>query len=81
MVSCHVPDPVSGIAVWHEPGEESENLLGLAYPALDPETSCEHIGSELSACSGGLHSVEEYAVDLCSSSSAEPWKSAASTSP
>jgi hypothetical protein len=63
MVSGHVPDPVSGTAVWHEPGEEPENLLGLAYPALDPETSCEHAGSELSACSAGLHTVEEYAVD------------------
>lgn len=40
MVSGHVPDPVSGTAVWHEPGEEPANLLGLAYPALDPETSC-----------------------------------------
>jgi hypothetical protein len=28
MVSGHVPDPVSGTAVWHEPGEEPENLLG-----------------------------------------------------
>ena len=38
LVSGHVPDPVSGTAVWHEPGEEPEDLLGLAYPALDPET-------------------------------------------
>jgi hypothetical protein len=42
MVSGHIPDPVSGTAVWHEPGEEPEDLLGLAYPALDPETTCEH---------------------------------------
>ncbi|HJY95301.1 MAG TPA: hypothetical protein VJ371_10110, partial [Streptosporangiaceae bacterium] len=40
LVSGHVPDPVSGTAVWHEPGEEPEGLLGLAYPALDPETGC-----------------------------------------
>ncbi len=45
LVSGHVPDPVSGTAVWHEPGEEPEDLLGLAYPALDPETSCERTGS------------------------------------
>ena len=63
MVSGHVPDPISGTAVWHEPGEEPENLLGLAYPALDPETSCEHSGSVPSACSGDLHTVEDYAVD------------------
>jgi hypothetical protein len=62
MVSGHVPDPVSGTAVWHEPGEEPENLLGLAYPALDPETSCEHAAA-VPACSGDLDPVEEYAVD------------------
>lgn len=41
LVSGHVPDPVSGTAVWHEPGEERDDLFGIAYPALDPETSCE----------------------------------------
>ncbi len=41
MVSGHIPDPVSGTAVWHEPGEEREGLFGIAYPALDPETNCE----------------------------------------
>src|SRR6266702_4679076 len=63
MVSGHVPDPASGTAVWHEPGEDPENLLGLAYPALDPETSCERAAAATSACSGDLHAVEEYAVD------------------
>ena len=63
MVSGHVPDPVSGTAVWHEPGEEPENLLGLAYPALDPETSCEHVAIAPPFCPGDLHDVEEYAVD------------------
>lgn len=63
MVSGHVPDPVSGTAVWHEPGEEPENLLGLAYPALDPETSCEHAATAPPFCPGDLHDVEEYAVD------------------
>ena len=38
----HVPNPVRGSAVWHEPGAEPVGLLGLAYPALDPETNCEH---------------------------------------
>jgi hypothetical protein len=41
LVNGHVPDPVSGTAVWHEPGEEPDDLLGVAYPALDPETGCE----------------------------------------
>jgi hypothetical protein len=44
LVSGHVPNPVSGTAVWHEPGEEPASLLGLAYPAVDPETGCEHSG-------------------------------------
>jgi hypothetical protein len=30
--------PISGTAVWHEPGEESADLMGLGYAALDPET-------------------------------------------
>lgn len=44
MVSGHVPDEISGTAVWHEPGNESPGLYGVAYPALDPETSCESHG-------------------------------------
>ncbi|HEY0716104.1 MAG TPA: hypothetical protein VGD68_00675, partial [Streptosporangiaceae bacterium] len=32
---------ISGTATWHEPGEKPEDLLGVAYPALDPETGCE----------------------------------------
>lgn len=42
LVSGHVPEHVSGTVVWHEPGEEAADLLGVAYPALDPETNCEH---------------------------------------
>jgi hypothetical protein len=53
LVSGHVPDPVSGTVVWHEPGEEPGDLLGVAYPALDPETDC--VGSQ--------HQAEPHAVD------------------
>jgi hypothetical protein len=53
LVSGHVPDPVSGTVVWHEPGEEPGDLLGVAYPALDPETDC--VGSQ--------HHAEPHAVD------------------
>jgi hypothetical protein len=42
LVSGRIPNPVSGTAVWHEPGEEPASLLGMAYPAVDPETGCEH---------------------------------------
>jgi hypothetical protein len=62
LVSGHVPDPVSGTAVWHEPGEEPENLLGLAYPALDPETSCEHSVPAHSAYPGDRHAVDPHAT-------------------
>jgi hypothetical protein len=60
LVSGHVPDPVSGTAVWHEPGEEPEGLLGLAYPALDPETSCERTGSDRPACLGDPYAVDPH---------------------
>lgn len=62
MVSGHVPDPVSGTAVWHEPGDELEDYLGLAYPALDPETSCERAGSAPPECSGDEHGVDPHAT-------------------
>lgn len=37
LVGGPVPMPVSGAAVWHEPDDEPPGLLGLAYPAIDPE--------------------------------------------
>jgi hypothetical protein len=42
LVNGHIPDPVSGTAAWHEPGDEPASLQGLAYPAVDPETGCGH---------------------------------------
>ena len=42
LVNGHVPERISGTAVWHEPGEEPLGLVGVAYPALDPETNCGH---------------------------------------
>jgi hypothetical protein len=30
--------PISGAAVWHEPGDERDDLLGVGYAALDPDT-------------------------------------------
>jgi hypothetical protein len=38
LVSGPVTVPVSGSAVWHEPDDEPAGLLGLGYPALDPDT-------------------------------------------
>jgi hypothetical protein len=35
---AHEAGPISGAAVWHEPGDEPADLLGLGYAALDPET-------------------------------------------
>ena len=40
FVSGHVTGFVSGSATWHEPGDEPPGTLGVAYPALDPETGC-----------------------------------------
>jgi len=37
LVGGSVPMPISGSAVWHEPEHEPLGLLGLAYPAIDPE--------------------------------------------
>jgi hypothetical protein len=46
LVNGHVPDRVSGTAVWHEPGSELPDLRGIAYPALDPESGCEEAGHD-----------------------------------
>jgi hypothetical protein len=40
LVSGRVPDTISGSATWHEPHDEPPGVLGLDYPALDPETGC-----------------------------------------
>lgn len=37
LVGGPVTMPVSGSAVWHEPDDEPPDLLGLAYPAIDPD--------------------------------------------
>lgn len=49
LVNGHVPDRVSGTAVWHDQGTEPPDLRGVAYPMLDPETSCEE---PVKDCSG-----------------------------
>jgi hypothetical protein len=38
LIGGPVPVPISGSAVWHEPDGEPPGLLGLAYPAIDPES-------------------------------------------
>jgi hypothetical protein len=40
LVSGHVPDAIRGSATWHEPLEEPSSVLGVCYPALDPDTGC-----------------------------------------
>lgn len=40
MVTRQPPSIISGSATWHEPGEEPEDLLGVAYPALDADSGC-----------------------------------------
>jgi len=40
MVTGRLPSTISGSATWHEPFEEPLGLLGVTYPALDPEAGC-----------------------------------------
>jgi hypothetical protein len=40
LVSGHVPESISGSATWHEPAGEPYGILGVAYPALDPDAGC-----------------------------------------
>jgi hypothetical protein len=46
--SGHFSGPISGTAVWHEPGDEPDGLMGLGYAALDPETEAQQIGPRAS---------------------------------
>ncbi len=78
LINGHIPVPVSGTAVWHEPGEEPPELLGVAYPALDPETDCESApspamassasasasvtGTGTSSADGELHVIDPHSV-------------------
>jgi hypothetical protein len=58
------PNPVRGTAVWHEPGDEPPGLLGLAYPALDPETGCAHAGKRARSPGPDPHAVGPGCVRL-----------------
>ena len=40
LVSGRIPRSISGSATWHEARDEPPGILGVAYPALDPETGC-----------------------------------------
>ncbi len=40
LVSGRVTGAISGSATWHEPRGEPPGVLGVDYPALDPETGC-----------------------------------------
>lgn len=40
LVSGHLPGVISGSATWHEPRDEPSGILGVAYPAIDPEAGC-----------------------------------------
>ncbi len=40
LMSGRLPDAISGSATWHEPRDEPPGILGVAYPAIDPESGC-----------------------------------------
>jgi hypothetical protein len=50
LISGPVPVPVSGSAVWHEPDDEPPGLLGLGYPAIDPETGAKFLAAGGTGC-------------------------------
>jgi hypothetical protein len=40
FISSRLTDSISGSATWHEPRDEPPAILGVTYPALDPDTGC-----------------------------------------
>jgi hypothetical protein len=40
LISGRPPRAITGSATWHEPRDEAPGVLGVSYPALDPETGC-----------------------------------------
>src|SRR6201999_875480 len=38
------PAPAGGPAVWHDPGDEPPDLLGVGYPGLEPESGGQPAG-------------------------------------
>jgi hypothetical protein len=40
LLSGRPPRAIAGSATWHEPRNEAPGVLGVSYPALDPETGC-----------------------------------------
>jgi hypothetical protein len=48
VASGQFSGPISGTAVWHEPGDEAAGLMGLGYAALDPETEAQRPGPSAS---------------------------------
>jgi hypothetical protein len=40
LISGRPPRAITGSATWHEPRNEAPGVLGVSYPALDPETGC-----------------------------------------
>lgn len=43
------PDFISGTATWHAPRDEPHGLLGVSYPAVDPECGCAEARAEATA--------------------------------
>jgi hypothetical protein len=44
-VGGHVPAAISGSATWHDHADEPATMLGVAYPAIDPEAGCAEVPS------------------------------------
>ena len=93
LVSGPVTMPVSGSAVWHEPDDEPPGLLGLGYPAIDPEAGTEPGSASLLAAAPGAsgcrtcRSAARYASatsaltaqPCCPSRATAPWPGSSAT--
>jgi hypothetical protein len=44
LLPGHVPGSIKGSATWYDAADEPHGVLGMAYPALDPETGCAEDG-------------------------------------
>ncbi len=46
---ARTPDAISGTATWHDPADEPHGLLGVSYPAIDPDCGCAEARAEAAA--------------------------------
>ncbi|MGH3158339.1 MAG: hypothetical protein ACRDNF_17445 [Streptosporangiaceae bacterium] len=53
LINGHLPGSIKGAANWHEPGDEPDGLIGLAYPAVDEHGAGEHPAGQAASANPG----------------------------